>query len=566
MYLVDQEGNPKYTKITRNRINSKSTLLGLNGAIANNTHSYPFPVGPYERWIPLLSEWKVVYRLASNAGGPPRNQLASNAGICPSMNNMLNVWQNVKCYANDILLDEMNEGIAECAAVRDRLWKSKSWFDTVGKTRMWDSSEITRRNYIVNDAPLQNNNLASLTIVAELYGAAGYNIGIGAGGVGNAFTIVNLGNASSTITWQQNNAAGVAGQALPGNLPNFISPGDRFTFGGVEYTVTGVLADAMEISPRIGAAAAANTALGQFTNIKKIVPIANLDYNVSSYNRKDVQEQYFKFPLGIEYVNQEMPPANYRFDFKGYTYQEFAKRFIESTIAVGDRTVGVNFSIDILELYYFPYIVEVPERLDDGEVIRTFKCLESQKKHIISDRNQISFSVKSNSTELGFCLQDGRAGINSVFSPSIFRIYNGAGLPVDKSLNDANNVDKKLSYYSIKYGNQTKPVPAQEDDLNDARSLRVVQSYIETFKNSGAYYYEGGMESLNDHLLRGRIFWHLFPRDKNMYSSTAQLICNFTGIVANDLDTAFAILFCAFYRTIKMTIQNGQVVNVDRNI
>lgn len=555
MKLKDTSGMPRYTNLMRDEISSKSIVRGYAGEIANNVQSFTFTVGPTQRWKPLLSEWILRLEITLNNG----NQLAVANDIAPAVNLALNGWQYIHLYAGNQKIDELSEYVAEVSAIRTRLEKSKAWFDSLGKQQYWESDFALRQNTITVDGVVPDQIIDS-TAPIDLIAADGITFA-----VGDDLTIANAATAGESVITLEN------GALLANNSP--LKPGDVLTFNNATHVNAGVTctvvrisaADTFEVSRRITAHIATPYVAGDVTLFpsKTLSTITASQISaIPQYINRDKIEIPFKLPLGACYLD-EMPTGEYEFRLRGFSYTSFAKRLIESINA--DKTVGVDFRINIKDMYYYPYIVEAPTRIDSGTVIKTFKCYEAQKKKILTGNNNLQFSIKGNSSAIGFTLQDGRAGDNSLYSPSLMRAFNAAGIvPNGGGLSDANRYDTKISYYQIKYANRFKPEPAQQDSL-EARTLQIVQSYYDTYKNSGAYYYEGACESLDDFVRKGGIYFWNFPRDKNTFSSEARIDLRFTD-GANIGDNVFCVMFFCYYRTIKLTIRDGKIVGVTKNI
>ncbi len=555
MHIVDRQGNPRYTNMMRDEVTTKSVVRGTTGEISNNVQSFTFSVGAHQKWKPELSEWVLRVQITDNLGA----QLNLAGDISPAINCALNGWQYIHFYGGGQKLDELSEHVAEVASIRTRLEKSKSWFDSVGKVQYWDSSFALRQNILAADAPQMTDSIATIT-QTELTAIVGITFA-----VGDAVTVID-----GAIAGQSNidfaNGTLDASQLRVGDRLRF----NNATHGnaGVECTVvsSGVAAaDQAQVSPRIAPHGATAYALGDITVLRTIETTTTLNnLNVLPvYNSRDDLEIQFKLPLGISYLD-EMPPGEYEWRLRGFSFTEFSKRFIESLNA--DKAVGAanDFLINVVDMYYYPYIVECPVRMDDGIVTKTFKCYEAQKKKILSSNNQLQFTVRGNSSALGFGLQDGRVGSDSRYSPSRMRAFNDAGILGGGPLGQAGRMDTKLGYYQIRYANRYKPEPSQQDNLTDARSNRIVQSYIDTFKNSGSYYYEGSMETLDDFIQRGPLYYWQWPRDKNTYATEARVDLRFSAGI-DPQSNVFCVFFFSYYKTIKITIKDGKIISVEKD-
>jgi len=550
--LLYSGGVPKYTSLMRDEVNSQSIVRGSTGEISKNIQSFYFSVGPTQRWKPVFSTWCMRISITAVGGG----QLASAANIAPALNFPLNCWQFMHFYAGGKKIDEISEHVAEVSSLRTRLERSKAWYDSMGKQQYWDSSFKLRQNTIISDAPDGNDALvikasADITLVNGITFAVANNVTIANGALAG----------QSTITL-------AAGTLLGCDL----SVGDQLIFlsathgnQGATVRIKAISNDTqLQVSPRIAVNGVTPYVLGDINSIIDTASTSTLaNMNVLPvYNGKDTIEIQFRLPLGIEYLD-EMPPGDYEYRFRGFSYSEFSKRIIESLAA--DKVIGANFELNVIDMYYYPYLVETDSRIDDTVIVKTIKCYEAQKRKVLSNSNQLQFTIKGNASALGFAIQDSRIGNDSQYSPGKMVSYTLAG-PDAGGNPMLNRIDTQLSYYQIRYAGRYLPEPAQQDEFS-GRVNRLVQSYQDTHKNGGGFFYEGGVETYDDFLTRGPFYFWQFPRDKNSYATEARVDIRFNNAVnANDLNNANCLFFFCYYKTIRMTISNGKIVAVDQSM
>jgi hypothetical protein len=561
MHLLDRSGNPKYTDLMRDEISTKSVVRGKGGDISSNVQSFTFSVGPHQRWKPELSSWVMRIRITNIDGA---TQLTEADNIAPAINAALNGWQYIHCYAGNQKIDELSEHVAEVASIRTRLEKSQPWYNSIGRQQFWDTDFNVRRNKLISDGP-DPASLNSTTLVSDF--AAVPNIGAI---VGQGLTITG----TNTITLAASTL--VVGDNLPlqvGDVIEFNNNNHGAANNGRRVMVSSITSNLVfTVNPVIANNVLTNYTVGDITITQ--IRESNLTYansmTIPVENGRDEYEIQFKLPLGICYLS-EMPTGEYEFRLRGFSYDEFARRFIESlqankSVARVNNEIGKDFLIEVKDLFYHPFIAEAPTRMDDGVISKTFKCYEAQKKKLLATSNQLQYTIKGNSSALGFALQDGRIGNDSRYSASRMVAYNDTGIPnTGVRLNDADRIDTQIDYYQIRYANKYRPEPAQQDDLasNANRTLRIVQSYYDTYKNSGAFFYDGVMETLEDYLQRGPIYFWQWPRDRNTYATEARIDLRMKTGVGSNVNCVF---FYCFYRTIKLTIKDGQIVSVEKNI
>jgi hypothetical protein len=554
MELFTSQGLPKYTNLKRDEISSKSIVRGVENEISKNVQSFNFSVGPYELWKPRLSHW--VMRFSIEAANGVQLNIVND--IAPALNAACNWIQYAHFYANNQKIDELSEHVGEVAAIRTRLEKSKSWFDSIGKTQIWDTNFKIRQNIISGDAPtgndaaLSNYNVADLVTIPNIGTAVGDNVTIANGALAG----------TSRITL----ANGTIADAR-------ISPGDFLTFNNGNHGNAGITvriisisgATTIEVGPRLVANAATPYVAGDITVAYISNPPASVEQYVGStipsYNARDNIEIPFKLPLGICYLD-DLGPGDFEFRIRGFSANEFKKRLVEH---LNSNVDPANFRINVQDFYYYPYIVETDQRMDDVEITKTFKCYQAQKKKILANSNQLQYTINSNASAVGFGLQDNRVGSNSqrISASKLVSYADGGG-----AFNQ--QIHKALRYYQIRYANKYIPEPSQQDNFYNDRTSNLAQSYIDTYKNSGALYLEGGMESYSDYLDRGPIYFWQMPRDKNTYATECRLDLRFVDAIGgNNIDFSTintdAVLFWTYFKTVRFTVKEGKIVGIVRS-
>jgi hypothetical protein len=162
------------------------------------------------------------------------------------------------------------------------------------------------------------------------------------------------------------------------------------------------------------------------------------------------------------------------------------------------------------------------------------------------------FTVPSSTRALTMFIQDQVAGKNTSCPPS--RFHNAFDV-----VNDAETYRDALSIknYQIEYGNMTKPTIRYESDFSD-NSQKLYQRYIQTTLESGQYFQLTGAETFEEWMERGPIFHETFVKSADNLATRAHVVANY-----GEISTNCRLFIVAHYsRTIKITRQNGLVVNV----
>jgi hypothetical protein len=157
------------------------------------------------------------------------------------------------------------------------------------------------------------------------------------------------------------------------------------------------------------------------------------------------------------------------------------------------------------------------------------------------------FDVEPSCYGLTLAFADKDAGIDSKYSSSRFRVRGDSEL--------------KLQRLFITYSNRNFPAPDAEPQYKVGNADDyTTQRYIETSINSGAYFSEGGGETLDDWQRRGSIHFFQTPKDGQDRSTRATVNCQFATKFDN---TANICLFDHSRKAVQVTIQRGVATDVN---
>ena len=156
------------------------------------------------------------------------------------------------------------------------------------------------------------------------------------------------------------------------------------------------------------------------------------------------------------------------------------------------------------------------------------------------------FDVSPSTYGMTLAFADKDTGIDSKYSASRFRVRNGSEL--------------KLQRLFISYGNRNFPQPDAEPSYKVLNADDyTTQRYVETSINSGAYFSEGGGETIDEWQRRGSLHYFQTPKDGQDRSTRATVNCQFATKFD---DTANICLFDHSRKAVQVTIQRGVVTDV----
>ena len=123
-----------------------------------------------------------------------------------------------------------------------------------------------------------------------------------------------------------------------------------------------------------------------------------------------------------------------------------------------------------------------------------------------------------------------------------------------------NGSELKRQRLFISYGNRNFPQPDAEPayKIGNADDY-TTQRYVETSINSGAYFSEGGGESIDEWQRRGALHYFQTPKDGQDRSTRATVNCKFATSFDNEANIC---LFDHSRKAVQVTIQRGVVTDV----
>ncbi len=173
---------------------------------------------------------------------------------------------------------------------------------------------------------------------------------------------------------------------------------------------------------------------------------------------------------------------------------------------------------------------------------------------------QRNFEVNPGTTGLTLAFQDGVVGTDTRRSESKFKIRATNLSPGGQDL--------RLNRFWIQYANQQKPRPDFDGQFTFERLTTtnqinyLTQRYADSLLYSGAYFSEGGSETLQDWLHRGPYFHFDWPKDADTLSTRVNLNYSFSVAFENAI-TPRVILFDHWLSAIKITHKDGRVTDVE---
>jgi hypothetical protein len=487
-----------------------------------------FPNGAQHiRWQNAGQKWwvpsRTYIRLRGQLSRADGALLTTNDGIAPNMGLMANLYQSMEFRINDKTVSRISDYVPQIDALETRLSKSKAWLEGVGNSTNWWEDEFKNRQFEVVADP-------QVVQVEEV--KSRFELGVG---------------AAQTIAVAVD--TGVITQAVAVTDWNTLfQPGDEIeidaggAIGTVRYRVSNIIgADTMQLNNLKGIAIVAGVYIWRRVRM------------VADERPRGIKtfEMTWQPPLSIFKVGHALPSGRYELVLNPQTASQFRKRAIESLLADKNRspdaTVRLNeFKFEVVDMYLYTATVDGP-RADDITYLLDLEQTRCQVDVVEPGGafGQKNFDVSPSTYALTTAFQDQRAGNNTLYSASKFKI----GAEAEEEL--------KLNRMFINYAGQNRPQP-DADPTFVANNDYTVQRYVDSQLYSGAYFDTGGAETIKEFHERGSYYYFSWPRDGTDRSTRVNVHFGFTGAIANGR----VLLFDHSKQVARVRVQDGHVVDV----
>ena len=525
--IENYRGSIMYRKATRSsgkvkEDNFPSSQLEFTWSVASD-----------ERWDPKNSFLRIQARLTDSGSAP----LLLADGIAPAMNLPATIFQNMRLEMNDTEVSKIEGYLPQVDTICNRIDKSKSWLDSVGKgTNFWAPSYLERLNDISTDGVLIEHPKFSSILLEDA------QIGIHADNtVTYDYTEGGAGERLITITH--------AVVAATGDCP--WRHGDAMYIGGV---LQGYVDEIIDWDPAIDGV----SGLTLLEEGAKITDTADGTMGKKTFTntykkgrKNGIFEMRWTPPLSIFKQDKLLPMGSYKLTINTETPARYQEAAIES-LAAKVGTTNFIFQIDNIE-FYFPLMKS--NRIKDLTYWLDLKPIKVQTAVLNTGTTQNDFTVPKSTYGLSIAYQDKDINASTLYSPTKFKIRS--------------NKERALTMLRVTYGNTTKPSPDADPKWIDGTATVLgedlrVRRWQDSLFYMNAYDDQGGSESIQDWDERGAFYHFDFIRDGSDTATSVNV--NQTMGSAYDTDAQAKVLLFAHQREfVKVEIKNNIVVAVTKD-
>ena len=496
------------------------------------------------KWCMLNKSYLRTRMSISKVGGA---QLDNADGIAPNMDLMPNLFQSCQFNIQDKTVSRIPDFVPQIDALENRLMKSKAWIDSVGNsTNFWQSSQPLRQAQVTSDGTVVNQNAVNTPDVTTTRTGMLFDPAGGAG-------------AGERNSWAYDNATGVLtyarGTAAAGLTPAAASAayplGSYFKYVGVAGTpevemkvLSNNGAGVLVVEPLLNADVAADGG-NNFAKVEKGNPVTVPSRRVEFF------ETTWTPPLSVFKIEHAFPCGRYQLDLMPQTSTAWKKRAIESVFGGGDKNAGVDYDVNIVDMYLYVQTLE-GSSVDNMEYLLDLEEVRCQSEKIEnSSFGQKNVDVSPSTYAVTVAYQDVRCGENSQISASKFKVYDAA---------IANSVEQNLTRMFISFSGVQLPSP-DADPLYEAKIDYTTERYLSNLIHSGAYFDAGGSETIEEWGKdRGSYYYFKTPRDGKNRDTRLTVKQGFKP--TTDVSNMRLLMFDHHRKIARIRIQSGRVVDV----
>jgi hypothetical protein len=507
-------------------------------------------------------------------------QLTLADKIAPNMNLASNLFQSLELQLNGKTISRCSDNVAQVDTLEQRLHKSKAWLDSIGASINWLQESVDDRVSAVSSNGYENTN--AMKFITD-YRDLGFGINATDCKINTNFCELKLDTGGQTIGDTQITILNNSGTAInAGHVAAFnakVKAGDYIVFnngdsqvsarcyadqttGNVASLVTATmyilctLGSKRTISGDITTGGAANLA-GQF-EIRR--PVASRRITGFEVIWKPMCLSVFKYagalPVGkYELICTPHNASGDNYKIRSIEVPQYVQKANIPTF--GTTATTIKFEVESCRFYAAQV---VGERVEDMTYYLDLENTRLQTAQMLntSSLSKEYFNVSPLTYALTVAYQDIDAGIDSRRSSSRFKVADVVDATGVVTLADP---ELKLNRLFIQYAGKSFPQPDADPQYKvTSAEDYTTQRYIETQINSGAYFSEGGGETIQDWANRGAIHYFSTPKDGQDRSTRVTVNHMFASDFANK---SRLLLYDHSSASCKVSIQRGMVTSVE---
>ncbi len=521
---------------------------GIQSNFASGQINFKFEMDSKSTWNPSKSYLKIKLKLSKGDD----SRITKDFGIALNMYACDNLFQQLDMRLNGTLVSEWNDYVAQCASLKNRLYKSMNERNAIMSSTNYAQIYINDRIMDISSDGLVQSKIEVDKIAAldnlETLNVSSSNFEVG----------------QDTIQLQGNNGiiqfvdTNVVVPAL--DIRNAFSVGDVIcltTPATVNndreiislHTITTVqTALLMTVTPNpVFTAHGPSNNLDTF-NIRKVAQAS--EFNTQQANDLDL---IWTPPLGFFDINDDMC-GSYKFELTPHAegiWQKYVVEGLSNRVPLGanEAADATKYKVEISEINMYIWTTIRPHSISGSKTYTYSDIICSSQNLTTNSLTSKVFPISDRNHSITLAYQDSAVGDDITLSRSKFKILN--------------NEERNLVKYYIQKDGITLPDPIPRLDVNEADGVagginNIIQRYYETLQYSGGYEMLSKHETVKEWLDAG-LFLHYKWGKGYKKTDSVTVYSNFSSGFTNFPQV---LLFDHYYCTISMNIVNGVVTNI----
>lgn len=498
--------------VSRMAYDQQAPTRDVTGAsFPNGAIHYKWSVGGSKHWVPNKSYIRTRVKLSKEDG----TQLEKSDNIAPNMFLMSNLFQSMEFRIAGKTVSKITDFVPQIEALKNRSRKSKAWLDSAGDSTLITKSSFGERQALVC---LGGNQAVEIVAKAEMdlaaAGTLAYTTATG------AIALVNITAAQAQEAFPVGSVLNLNGNRIP--IIGHVAAG---ILGGIGATAGNIAASAVFHRE--------DTVSGKAKGVMEL-------------------ELCWQPCLSIFGIDHALPAGDYELVLNPQSSSTYKEAAIESIGASKTGGAGNDFDFSVQNMYLYVATAEGP-RVDNKVYLLDLEDIHCSSDNIDSTSfAQKNFSVSPSTYALTAAYQDSRSNSDTRASASKLKVNNAAF--------DNDDEELALNRLYLNYAGQNFPSP-DADPAFDADTDHTTQRYINSVISGGSYYSAGGCESIEDWQQRGA--YHMFQTAKDGSDTSTRVTVHSGFANGADVDNMRLLLFSHSRSTARVTIESGQVINVE---
>jgi len=492
------------------------------------------------RWVDLRRSF-LRMRLQVRRGDGSLAGIGDDVAL--SMNCVANMFQSCEFRIAETTVSKMGNNVGQCDALKTRSLRNRGWMDSIGASaEMTQSSFYDRQGVLTSvikadvpfvDGPAQPANAAS--------GKRPFWPHFGT----NQIETLNVATPAQNIRFTAN-----GGVAIP-DIRGLYSVGQRvYINDGAEKValITKTFFDGVSVSGAALTASGPGNVADQFRVSLKEPLESELSRGAPAI------ELMWQPPLAIFDIPHALPAGRFELVLLPKPDTQWMSAALESLVA--DKAVRIDAGgaaaemyLDVESIYLDLAEVRGP-RVDNLTFVMDLSEVKCHKSTIAdgSTSDEIEVAVPQSTVGLTLAFQDSRAGRNTLYSQSKFKL--------------AGDSELKLQRFYLEYAQQKRPridaAPRFRTSTTNPLEDYTVARYIDSMVQTGGYARKGGCETVEEWHERGPYYHFSWPKEGTDLSTHVLASYQFSEGVSS----AVALIFAHYRAVATVKVEDGRVIEV----